>query len=751
MTAKDRIGGKVLRRSHPARAWRRVIRLSLSILLPCQAAAAASPDPGTRLDQAMAGAESSLREGELQVAESRYRSALLEGWLLVGGLEASEGRLPQAEEAFRRASVSAVETRRALYALALVQVHRGKAAEAVEVLTRVVGRDPKDLEARRLLAQARAANGQPDQAVQELEEARALAPDDLELAFLLASGYLRLKKVDAAEVLFAQIAKERPIPQTHVLIGRTYRDFGEYDRARAELRAALKQDPRVRRAHYYLGMVALLDQWSTRLEEAIAEFRQELRLAPRDPITNLRLGMALVEAQRPAEALSALELAARSASPPVEASLYLGRCRLALERPAEALTALQESLKLAHTQGGGAEQLGNIHYQLGLAFRKLGVQEDAAVHFAEAERYSAEQVHDARERLARYPAEGDQDTTSAIPPIEAPALSRLDPAGRQELRRRLNAALCRAYLNLGVMQAQGERFGRAAEQFEAAAELDADFPQVQYSLGVALFNARQFEKAAPPLAAALAKSPADANLKRMLAMAWFNSAAYAKAVDLLRDDPRRDADPSLQYAYGLALVRSGRAAEAELIFSRLLARHGDSAELSVVLGQAHAQQGDYESAIEALTRARGLKADVAGANAALGVIYLKQGRLPEAEEALRAELKNHPADVESQNTLATVLDLEGHGKEALVLLRAALKARPQFANARYLLGKILLSQGAAAEAAEHLEAAALLAPEDANIHYQLGQAYQKLGRTEQAQQQFEVFRQLKEARRGGES
>jgi Flp pilus assembly protein TadD len=82
------------------------------------------------------------------------------------------------------------------------------------------------------------------------------------------------------------------------------------------------------------------------------------------------------------------------------------------------------------------------------------------------------------------------------------------------------------------------------------------------------------------------------------------------------------------------------------------------------------------------------------------------------------------------------------------LLRAVLKAKPDYADARYVLGKILLARGDAAPAAEHLEAAARLAPEDANIRYQLGQAYQKLGRTDEAQQQFEIFRQIKDKRRG---
>ncbi len=70
------------------------------------------------------------------------------------------------------------------------------------------------------------------------------------------------------------------------------------------------------------------------------------------------------------------------------------------------------------------------------------------------------------------------------------------------------------------------------------------------------------------------------------------------------------ADPSLQYTYGLALVRSDRARDAEAVFTRMLADHGDRAEVHVILGQAHAQQGNFEAAVQDLERARGIKADV---------------------------------------------------------------------------------------------------------------------------------------------
>src|SRR6185503_19810917 len=157
--------------------------------------------------------------------------------------------------------------------------------------------------------------------------------------------------------------------------------------------------------------------------------------------------------------------------------------------------------------------------------------------------------------------------------------------------------------------------------------LDPALPRVQSSLGVAYFNARLFAKATDPLLRALAAQPGETGLRRMLALAWLNLQQYAKAAEILADDPDREADPSLQFAYGLALVKTDRAAEAETVFARLIARHGDSPEISVMLGQAHAQQGDFDSAIQTLNRALQAKPDVAEANATLGVIYLKQGRL----------------------------------------------------------------------------------------------------------------------------
>jgi tetratricopeptide (TPR) repeat protein len=669
--------------------------------------------------------------------------------MIIGHLHVANGRFGDARDAFGQAAASAVDADAALQALALVHLQMGESAEAVTILTRLAGRRSDDSGIRRLLAQAQLSDGNTAEAVQTLEEAHAVDPADAELTFTLATAYLRSVKVDAAAPLFAQVKKARPGPETDVLIGRTYRDHGFYDQARTALEHALKQNPRTRRAHYYLGTLAFLDENVIRMEEAVDHFRAELTLAPDDPSTNLRLGMSLVEAKRPAEAHRYLTLATQADGAPAEAFYYLGRCQLALDNPTEAVASLRRALSLVAETRTDPGKARSVHYQLALALRGAGQDAEAAMHFDEAKLASARRTDNDRERLARYLADAAQSegtSPSRVVPLESPFAS-LSVDKRAEIDRRIRTLIARVYLNLGVMHAQAQRFVRAAECFEQAATVDPQFPQVQYSLGVAYFNAQRFDKAAPALARAYALEPSNLELRRMLSLAWFNADVFDKAAELLAADPGRESNPSLQYTYGLALVRTDRAADAEEIFARLLAQHDDSGELHVVIGQAHAQQGDYDAAIASLRRALELKPTVAEANATLGTIYLKQGRLAEASTALKAELATHSNDTRAQHTLATVLDLEGQTAEALSILKSLLKAKPNHAGARYLLGKILLGQGEAADAIEQLQAAIRLAPEDADAHYQLGQAYRQTGRTDLAEEQFTKFRQLKDQQR----
>ena len=726
------------------------------VIAAAQAASAQPPTPLAELDTSIAAAEDSLRSGEHQIAESRYRTALQQGWMILGRIHASDGRWADARRAFERASTATVDDRSALQSLAIVQLQTGETGEALGLLTRMASASPRDIEIRLTLAEALFAAGRKEEAAQELDEVRTIGPQDAESTFALATGYLRIGKADRADALFAAVAAEHPQPETYVLIGRIYRDLKYYSRARTALQRALAIDPRTRRAHYYLATTALTEEGVVRLDEAISEFRLELKVAPNDVSTIVRLGMALVEARRNEEALPFLEKAVKTRPDLPEPWAYLGRCQFALNRAPDAIVSLRRALDLASSQASAGsdhdkERLRLIYYQLGTALRAAGATSEAEQAFSEAERLSAKRGVGDRERLAQYLGQSDADDNDGGPPrmltLDVAAYGSLSPKEREAVATRVRTSLARAYLNLGILQAQASRFPRAAELFAVAVELDPAFPQGQYSLGVAYFNAQHYDKAVPALSRAFEQQP-SAETARMLALASFQVDDYARAADLLSRDPKLPADPALQYAYGVALVRSGRADEAERIFSRVLAQNPDVAELNVVLGQAHAARGDFDAAIASFRRALEIKSDVADANAALGTIYLRQGHLEAAGEALRAELASHPDDVRARNTLATVLDLDGKRDEALKELRTVLARRPDYADARYLLGKILLSNGAAAEAVDHLERAAQLAPADPNVHYQLGQAYQRLGKSDLAAKEFEMFQQLKAKSRG---
>jgi Flp pilus assembly protein TadD len=321
-------------------------------------------------------------------------------------------------------------------------------------------------------------------------------------------------------------------------------------------------------------------------------------------------------------------------------------------------------------------------------------------------------------------------------------------ARRADVEHHVRTLLASGHYNLGVIAAQQKQSVAAAAQFEAATAADPMFPHAVEGLGVAWFTAGQFDRAQPALTRALERDGGNAVLRRMVALSAFQLDDWPRAAGLLADDPQRLVDPALQFTFGVALVRSGRADEATAAFRQLLAANADSAEVNVVLGLAYAQQGDFDAATTALRHALQIKPDIPQAHATLGTMALKRGELTEAERALRAELAIQPSDSRTRQVLAVVLDLEGRPADALRELRTVIEARPAFSDAQYTMGKILLAQGETAEALGHLETAARLAPGDANVHYQLAQAYQRAGRTELAREQFDAFRSLKDARRG---
>ena len=117
--------------SERAVACRAAALAAITILAAPHPYAQTRADPAAGLEQIITTAESSLHTGELQIAESQYRSALMAGWMLIGTLRADEQRFDEARNAFQRASTSVVDGKPALQALALVHLRTREPARAV--------------------------------------------------------------------------------------------------------------------------------------------------------------------------------------------------------------------------------------------------------------------------------------------------------------------------------------------------------------------------------------------------------------------------------------------------------------------------------------------------------------------------------------------------------------------------------------------------------------------------------------------
>jgi Flp pilus assembly protein TadD len=296
---------------------------------------------------------------------------------------------------------------------------------------------------------------------------------------------------------------------------------------------AAPEDPRW---PYYLGAAA---QKRSNLDAARSFFERALALKPGDPPTLRRLGELDLAAGRLAAAQARFEqLLARDPNDQAFAaaaqdglgrvSLQNGETQKAIEHFAAAL-ALQPQASL-------------LHYQLGMAYRKLGQTEKARLHLSaygqspvkapdplidqltrlnagvrqhvivgtqafQAGRFAAA-VEEYRQALAADP--GDADVWANL----GAALQRTgDAKGAEESFRKALAAdpnHARAHYNLGsLLAARGER-REGIEHLETAVRLDPEAKGARYNLATALLEAGEPAKALAQYDEIVKRTPADA-------------------------------------------------------------------------------------------------------------------------------------------------------------------------------------------------------------------------------------------------
>ena len=267
--------------------------------------------------------------------------------------------------------------------LGVAHYHANEPARAIALLTAAAGRLPagsiESLEATQVLGLSLYLSGRVAEALPYLERTRVAAPANLELAYVLGMAYIQARRVEDARAAWSRtFGVDASSAAAHLLTAQMMIRGQLDDLADAELRLALKKDPRLPGVHYLLGQTAL---FRGQLDDSIALMKKELEIDPADAMALLRLGDAYVRQSRTDEAISALQRSVWINPHFSGPYILLGRAYMTKAELGTAEGMLRRAVELDPNNK-------SAHYLLAQVLQKTGRGEEARREFEAAERLS---------------------------------------------------------------------------------------------------------------------------------------------------------------------------------------------------------------------------------------------------------------------------------------------------------------------------------------------------------------------------
>jgi tetratricopeptide (TPR) repeat protein len=213
-----------------------------------------------------------------------------------------------------------------------------------------------------VLGKAYFALQQYEQAASTLEQAQETASENAQASYWLERSYQALGAQS-----YARLEESFPNSwRTHQLRAESYAFRVNSDDAVKEFQAALQLRPNEPELHEAFGELYLNGQ---NYEAAQRELEKALAVDGSRAHTLYLLGRTYMDQRDDARAVSYLERALRLQPSLAEANILLGTAYLRLGQTANAVPRLEKAASSDH--------YGNVHYQLYLAYRKLGQTERA--------------------------------------------------------------------------------------------------------------------------------------------------------------------------------------------------------------------------------------------------------------------------------------------------------------------------------------------------------------------------------------
>ncbi len=274
--------------------------------------------------------------------------------------------------------------------------------------------------------------------------------------------------------------------QGYIILGRSYTENSQREKAREVLRRAVALAPNSASAHLSLGVVEVLLGHS---EIGIKEFRRALEISPDNPAALYNLGKVLFDEGKYEPASKALQDFLALNGSDQEALVYLFQCGIKNHDPAT-VDRTERRLRAIQPQDTA------FHAQMGKWLAQGGYLEAAEKEFA----------------LAANSAHPSSDVTSGYVGVlldEARPQEALEVLSRVGEQERNTASF--HYLS-GQCSERLLEFGKAYEEYNKAISIDPAQETYYVSLASLLFYQKAFSEAKQVLATALKRFPSSVTL-----------------------------------------------------------------------------------------------------------------------------------------------------------------------------------------------------------------------------------------------
>ena len=547
--------------------------------------------------------------------------------------------------------------------LAALHARAGRAEEAVAAAEEALARESDNRSAHRVLGLAHAAAAASrggtredvDSAIEHLEQARGSVVPDLQVELTLARFYLRAAATDEAIALLETLSRDQLAYATaSVLLAEAYQQSGRHDDALRTLEGAVAS---TRPTYRMLARLGELYEQSRRWRDAAEAYRGAVALNPRSAGVRRRLAAAWLEA---GEAILARDV-------------------------------LGGLLEMRPRDVAGHHMLAETE----IALTDFDAAESAARRLIELEPdglrgpYVLAQVFERRHDYRR------------VVETLAPVLEQARAMRPQRMLAEMLDQLGRAYQWL-------EDAGGAARVYEDAVSLMPSSPGFQARLAQAYVDSERHEDAARLLARARRARPGNLTLAIIEADLHGRQGAIDRGESLLldvlsdnRDAPRahlalasfysehdrlREAllvlesaqqqfpgETSILFLFGAVLEQSGRFADAERAFRRVIDRDPEHAQALNYLGYMLADRGErLDESVRLIARAVEKDPHNGSYLDSLGWAYYKLDRLDLAEPPLRAASDQLQRNSVVQDHLGDLLNRLERYAEAIDAWRRAL-------------------------------------------------------------------------------